>query len=106
MDASPMELGLHIAATKQNDTFYALFNESMRECACTIYPKQPEHIPGVEAYAMAWLTLFLFMLFVVAVALYLIHKLQQCTRFIQEEFERNTEMFIRLHRWFQEPAII
>ena len=94
LGVTPMELGLHVAAPQQNDTFFALFNESMRACECTIYPIAPNPMPELELYAIAWMTLLLFLFIVIAAAVFLIYRLQECCSLIQEEADKITS-FIR-----------
>ena len=93
----PLQLGLHVAAPKHNDSFFALFGESMRECICTIYPIIPKQVPGLESYVFAWFTLFVFMLLVIVAALYSICALQECTKTIQAEVDRLTKK-VNCHR--------
>lgn len=105
MVVAPMDIELHVASPTQNDTFFSLFNESMKECFCTIYPNIPRPMKGLEDYVMAWFTLFIFMIIVLGMTLYVIYALQECTKFIQDEVDYLTKKIQRHRHWLEEPHL-
>lgn len=95
---------LHVTAMKHNDTFYALFNKSMGECVCDIYPSiTTKSQSSLEFYVTAWLTLFIFMTIVICVNLYVVYALQECTKFIQSEVDVLTKR-VKGHRYWLSEA--
>ena len=100
-----MDLVMQVASPIHNDSFFALFNESMRECVCSLYPKFDKTDPGLGFYVTAWLALLLFMLIIISVCLYVVYSLQECTKFMQKEVDHITRTVERHRYWLSEPHL-
>ena len=95
-----MELDLHVAAPRLNDTVFALFNQSLSDCSCTAIPKLPKSAADLDFHA--WhieifvLTLFLFLIIEIWIALYLLYVLQRSSTSLQRETATLKKYFRRV----------